>query len=63
MADDTKENPTKESPAPADACLHQDAKTHKRCENARLAGRVYCEVHKSEGGGGGGGKYICYIEQ
>ena len=64
MADDIKENASKDSSTPVETCLHQDPKTNKRCENARVAGRVYCEVHKSEGGGGGGiGSYTCFIER
>jgi hypothetical protein len=51
MADDIKANASKDSSTPVKTCLHKDPKTNKRCENARVAGRVYCEIHKSEGGG------------
>jgi hypothetical protein len=61
-ADETRENATEDSPTPAESCLHLDAKTNKRCDHARVAGRMYCEAHKSEGGGGGGGHMhrVCY---
>jgi hypothetical protein len=62
MADETGETGSNNSSTPVETCLHQDTKTNKRCENARLAGRVYCEVHKSEGpGGGGSGSHTCFV--
>jgi hypothetical protein len=60
MADETGETASNNSSTPVETCLHQDAKTNKRCANARLAGRVYCTDHKSEGAGGGGSD-TCYI--
>ena len=61
MAAESKETASNNSSTPVETCLHWDAKTNKRCEKPRVAGRVYCEVHKSErGGGGGSGKSVCY---
>jgi hypothetical protein len=59
MADQTRENAAEDSPTPAETCVHHDAKTNKRCEKARVAGRMYCQGHESAGGGGGG---TCYIK-